>query len=193
MARLIDKASSVGVKIHRSVEHARVDPIAFEKAIDAAGRAVEAFPVLRVGKGGKGGITLMFDKHMQSGDFAMVYQNKPSIIHLNESAYASDKALEREYAKLVESGWFVSGTDSRSVVFHEVGHMLVHALGVNQKDLVMTAIGARCEADLFYNLRKELSGYSVANGYLEIIPEAVSAWLSASTNKVAEAIVKSVL
>lgn len=59
-----------------------------------------------------------------------------------------------KYESLSKEGWFVKGTDYRSIVKHETGHVVANIYGINGMEIAMDITG---------NSRKEVMRYISSN------------------------------
>ena len=96
---------------------------------------------------------------------------------------ASRDILEANYMEEVLNGNYVEGTNYRSIVKHEMGHVVSNIYGLDGGEIAMKITGKNMKETLEY-LRKELSGYSaiVPTGD-EIISEVFSDYYSNESPK----------
>lgn len=113
---------------------------------------------------------------MESIDFAEVREGATHIMHINADAYRSRETLELEYKKLAEIGWFVRGTSYKSIVYHEVGHMVSDAYGINGLSLMKKVLGTDSTTKTLLWCKNNLSEYSFKSDGSEIISEIFSAY-----------------
>ena len=78
----------------------------------------------------------------------MVYQRNNHILHLSPDAYRSKQILEEKYAEFAEIGWFVKGTDYRSITYHEIGHMFSNTHNIDGLRLSQDALGLEKWVDI---------------------------------------------
>ena len=142
--------------------------------IDETEHMLDLYPELR--GSGKKLFTLNLDRHMDSIDFAEVREGSPHIMHINADAYRSRESLAQEYEKLAESGWFVRGTSYRSIVHHEVGHMVSEVYGIDGLSLMKEVLGTDSTAETLLWCKNNLSEYSFKSDGSEIISEMFSAY-----------------
>lgn len=138
--------------------------------VDDADSVLRFYPELKTGKQR---VTIMLDEYISNNDFAITNNH---IIRLNANAFRDTKILSEEYRKLVDSGWFVKGTDYHSIVKHEIGHVVANRYGVDGMKIALQITEIEKKAELLIYLQKNLSDYSasIANGG-EIIAECFSA------------------
>ena len=120
--------------------------------------------------------TLLLDRNMRSIDFAEVRDGAPHIMHINADAYRDKNCLRREYEKLSNEGWFVRGSSYRSVVYHEVGHMVSDIYGIDGLAVMKEVLGTDSTAEALLWCRNNLSEYSFKSDGSEIISEMFSAF-----------------
>lgn len=105
------------------------------------------------------------------------------IIYLNKAAFRDRDILEANYMEEVLNGNYVEGTNYRSIIKHEMGHVVSNIYGLDGGEIAMKITGKNMKETLEY-LRKELSGYSaiVPTGD-EIISEVFSDYYSNESPK----------
>lgn len=143
------------------------------------------FPLI---KEGKKPITILLDESIDSKDFAVTRNH---IICINANAYRNTAMLADEYQKLVDSGWFVKGTDYRSIIRHEVGHVVENKYGLNGLEAVKNVTGIKSDVEAMDIVGKELSDYAYGvDG--EIVSECFSgAYSSGKKNEFALQVIES--
>lgn len=147
--------------------------------IDDVDEIASDFPLIREGKKT---ITIYWDETVDADDFAVTRNH---IICINANAYRDTKKLSEEYNKLMDSGWFVSGTDYRSIIRHETGHVVENTYKLNGMDIAKKITGEKLDANVVVTLKKELSKYASQQSG-EIISEAFSgAYSSGEKNEFA--------
>lgn len=152
------------------------------KDIIASISAITAdFPMLR---GKKKKVMMRLSMTMDSRDFAIT---DGRTIRLNQAAFRSKKRLEEEYDALAADGWFVKGTDYRSIGFHEAGHVLGDLYSIDGLEIAKEITGIESTPKLIEYLRTNLSKYAAE--YIdgsEIISECfASVYGSAEKNEFA--------
>lgn len=189
---LRQKAADAGITL-RGFRRKGFDVKAVELYIDSAAKVLNDHPELAV----VDGEPLTFNyTGMHNDDFAYIDPVRTgwNVIHVNRDSIRSLDALETEYEKLQEDGWFVRDTTAESVVFHELGHVYCHVHSIDAKAVVESALnsdGARAKEMLIDGL-SEYSSTDASFG--EAIPEAFSGYYSnSSENATAKAIMGEVL
>lgn len=148
--------------------------------IDDADTIAERYPEIRTGKRR---LTIELNETMDSKDFAIT---RGHIVSVNANAFRDEKMLEDEYAKAVESGWFVNGTNYRSIIKHEIGHVIANKYKLNGLEIARNIIGAKGDSELLLYIKKHVSEYAQVNGDgSEIIAECFSSVLSGQKNNFA--------
>ena len=120
---------------------------------------------------GKKRLTIRLSELLDDEDFA---ETQGHIININANAFRDVDVLRKEYAKLVDKGWFVKGTDYHSIIYHELGHVVANKY---QIDILKNAeiITGKKDAELLEFIKANLSQY--AGSYVdgrEIIAESFS-------------------
>ena len=78
------------------------------------------------------GLHLMTDYTMVPEDYAITHN---TTITINPAAFRDREALKNDYAERANVGWFVNGTDYHSIARHEMGHAIIHALGLSPRQI----------------------------------------------------------
>ena len=94
-------------------------------------------------------------------------------IAINSYALRDKEILKNEYAKLAEEGWFVKGTDYKSIVVHELGHVFSNRYHINSLEIAKKILDKE-ENKIYEYLLTNLSKYSAKRGGVEIISEVFS-------------------
>lgn len=186
---LREEALSVGLKLN-GFRRSDADPAAVRQAIYSFKKVIGSDK--RIANAIGGDMTLKISG-MMSSDFAYVLRNDTSIIHINADAYRSKRALEKEYSKLVDNGFFVSGTTAESIIFHELGHVVTINANIDPLN-VLTAVTGKNKAESLLIAEQRLSSYS--SMYLdgtEIISEAFSGYYGRTGNEFANLIFREVI
>ena len=143
------------------------------------------FPLI---KEGKKPVTILLDESIDSKDFAVTRNH---MICINANAYRDTVRLAEEYQKLVDAGWFVKGTDYRSIIRHEVGHIVERKYELDGLEAVKKITETKSNMEALDIVKKELSGYAAAVDR-EIVSESFSgAYSSGEKNKFALQVIES--
>ena len=92
------------------------DPKELTDIIDKMKEIADRFPKVR---SGKRGLQLFGSFRMDDQDYA---ESHPGNITINCNAFRNAEALKEDYAKMMESGFFVHGTSYKDIIYHEMGH-----------------------------------------------------------------------
>lgn len=145
------------------------------------------FPLI---KEGKKPVTIQLDENIAPNDFAVTRNH---VICINAKAFRDTKRLAEEYQKLADDGWFVKGTDYRSIIRHEVGHVVANKYELDGLEAVKAVTGDSSNDAVIHTVRKELSEYAAfySDG-TEIISESFSgAYSSGEKDKFALKVIES--
>ena len=145
--------------------------------LDDAEIIINDFPELREGKN-KLQIHNAFN--MADADFAETKgRNK---VYINNYAFRDKKLLSEEYDRLVKEKWFVAETDYRSIIRHELGHVVSYVYKLSPMSIGKGVLGLRPSETLKY-VKTNLSVYSSEQEKgLEIISEVFSSIYSGKNN-----------
>jgi hypothetical protein len=171
---LRDYALERGVRLDR-FKHSDADIGLMREMIDVAGGMLRRFPELK--GDGKKSFTIRLAA-MSSDNFAEIIDSEPHVMKLNEAAFRDKAMLEKEYAKLADSGWFVKRTDYRSIIYHEFGHMYEQKYNIGSLKIMQEIYDGISKMDTAKKLRSTLSEYSGSPKGHEIISEMFSAYFS---------------
>lgn len=148
--------------------------------LDDAEVIINDFPELREGKYK---LQIHNSFNMADADFAETKgRNK---VYINNYAFRDRKLLAEEYDRLVKEKWFVAETDYRSIIRHELGHVIESVYGLSSKNISKNILNASTETVLDY-VTQNLSEYSGSrDDCKEIISEVFSGIYSKTDNKFA--------
>ena len=165
----------------RGFKDSDVDIELTKEFIDESALMIEKYPILKGDS--KRPFTLELSRHLSDEDFA---QTRPGVTHIIElnANYMRDKSLlSREYKLKADEGWFVKGTDYKSVIVHEIGHLIGDKKDIDGLEIAKSILNTTSADIVFKHLEDNLSIYSsaVMDGS-EIISEALSAYESGNSN-----------
>lgn len=125
-------------------------------------------------------IVLRFDEHLSASDFATTNRH---LISINGDIFNNSDYLKREYGLLSEKGFFVKATNYRSVVRHEVGHVVSNVYHLDPIKIAKEVLDMDNKDDIYDFVMNNLSLYAVEydNG-IEFISECFSAYYSGVDN-----------
>ncbi|HFI0479952.1 TPA: minor capsid protein [Streptococcus suis] len=114
---------------------------------------------------------------MQDDDFAIT---RGHVIELNVAMFRDPGLLESRYQSLLDDGWFAQGTTYKSIIHHEMGHVIDRKLDFDSLSLAKE-ITNLSGGSLFDFIKENLSEY--AGGHYdgaEIPSEALSSFMGDS-------------
>ncbi|MDR0883059.1 MAG: hypothetical protein LBN05_00375 [Oscillospiraceae bacterium] len=164
-------ASAYGIKMD-GFENTDVDADLIREALDDCAKVIDRFPELG---GTKEQPFTLRAREMPDTDFAETRKSAPFVISINASAFRSKERLESEYARLAEQNWFVHGTDYRSIIFHEFGHLYSFMHRLSGVRIMKKVSEIHHKKDVLQFICDNLSEYA-ATGSGEITAEAFSAY-----------------
>ncbi|HFI0135918.1 TPA: minor capsid protein [Streptococcus suis] len=139
--------------------------------IDGAYDVLKIFPNLTFEE--RRPLTLMLG-NMQDDDFAIT---RGHVIELNAAMFRDRGLLESRYQSLLDVGWFAKGTSYKSIIHHEMGHIIDNKLKLDSIGISERIAGAKVQ-DLMAYIEKHLSEYASSFGDgIEIPSEALSSFL----------------
>ncbi len=175
---LVRYAEDKGIKLV-SFQNFDGDVDLIYEMLDNAETVLNDFPKLIEGKTK---LQIHNSFNMQDDDFAMTLGNK---VYINNFAFRDKTLLANEYDKLVKEGWFVDGSDYRSVIHHELGHVVANVYGLSSMNIAKEITGLSHKETLKY-VESNLSEYSAKDlKGLEIISEVFSGIYSGTSNNFA--------
>lgn len=125
-------------------------------------------------------IVLRFDEHISERDFATTNRH---LISINGNIFNNKDYLEREYQMMTDMGTFVKETSYRSVIRHEVGHVVANIYGLNPMNIAKQVLQMNTENDVLEYVMNNLSLYAAEyEDGREIISESFSAYYSGVDN-----------
>lgn len=124
--------------------------------VDDAESVAKLYPAIN---SGKKKMVIELAMHLSNNDFAVTNGH---IISINANAYRDVSILKAEYDKLVESKWFVAGTDYHSIIKHEIGHVVANKYNIDGLALGKEITGISKDAYLLEYLEDKLSKYAAS-------------------------------
>lgn len=105
-----------------------------------------------------------------------------NVVQLNANAFRNAQKLSEEYDKLVKRNWFPQGTTYRSIVIHEIGHIIERKSKVDTLSIIKSIVGSDDYSEIERYLVENLSEYSVNGSSFtsEVIPEVFNAFYGSS-------------
>lgn len=176
---LMNHAKEKGIRLV-SFQNFDGDVNLVHEMIDNAENVIKDYPMLAIGKNQ---LQIHNSFGMADDDFAQTVGNK---IFINNFAYRDRKLLEQEYEKLVKDGWFVKGTNYKSIIYHELGHAVTNVYGLSPMKIAKQVTGLESDKSVIDYALKNLSKYSSVNEKgREIIAEVFSSVYSKTNNQFA--------
>ena len=125
-------------------------------------------------------IVLRFDEHLSASDFATTNRH---LISINGNIFNNSEYLKCEYQMLAEKGFFVKDTTYRSIVRHEIGHVVANVYNLDPMNVAKEVLKMNDANDLYDFVMNNLSFYAVEydNG-IEFISECFSAYYGGVDN-----------
>lgn len=121
LQQLSTYAKGKGIRLDLdSFKHFEGTSSTVEEVINALARVADDFPLLR---DKRRGIILHNSYTMNDNDYAQVIGKN---IMINNNAFRNHSALEENYRSKAADRWFVEGTTSASIGYHESGHLVVN-------------------------------------------------------------------
>jgi SPP1 gp7 family putative phage head morphogenesis protein len=163
-------------------EKSDVDVDLAREMIDECDQWLTRYPELRRGgKNGNSKFTLGVQNAIDPNEFANT-SFKRNTITLNTNALRDKRKLIEEYDKAANQGTFVKGTTYKSIVAHEIGHLLEDKYKIDGAQIAKRIFGVKTYAELINSLTEKLSKYS-ADTKGEITSEMFSASLLSNPPK----------
>lgn len=173
---LLKHAEEKGIKLV-SFKNFDGDVQLIHEMLDDAEVIINDFPKLREGKN-KLQIHNAFN--MADADFAETKgRNK---VYINNYAFRDKKLLAEDYKIKERENWFVKGTDYRSIIRHELGHVVGKSYFISPMKTAQKVLDMRPKEVIKY-VKNNLSTYSAEQEKgIEIISEVFSAIYSGANN-----------
>ena len=134
----------------------------------------------------RNGIVLYLDYDMSDDDFATTDDYLGHEIHLNAGLFSDLNILAENYSQQVQTGRFVKDTTWRSIIRHEVGHVVEHLYRLDIIKFTEDVFDEKSRVEIIKRLKKELSIYSAEYfDCREVISECFSAYYSKIDNEIA--------
>lgn len=125
-------------------------------------------------------VVLRFDEHISERDFATTNRH---LISINGNIFNNREYLECEYQMMADMGTFVKGTSYRSVIKHELGHVVANIYGFNPMYIAMEVLDTKTGNDVLGYVMNNLSLYAAEyEDGREFISECFSAYYGGVDN-----------
>ncbi len=175
-SELLKHADEKGIKLV-SFQNFDGDVQLIHEMIDNAEIVIKDFPKLAEGKSK---LQIHNSYNMADADFAETKgKNK---VYINNYAFRDKKLLSNEYDRLVKEKWFVEGSSYKSIIYHELGHVVENVYGLSSKKIANQVLNCNTEYSLDY-VKAKLSKYAASrDDCKEIISEVFSSIYSKTNN-----------
>ena len=176
---LRDYAKDKGVTI-QGIKKSDIDIELTKEVIDKASKMLDKYPALKGNE--RKPFTISIESTMLNNDFGSTTPNITHIIQLNENAFRNKQKLE--YQKLLADKWFAKGTSYKSIVVHEIGHLIGDIYNIDSLTIAKQVLNIDSTSELLLKIKEELSTYagSFADGS-KIISEVFSAFYTGDRNE----------
>lgn len=139
------------------------------------------FPMIIIGRKP---VTISLYQQSSEDDFATTINH---IVYLNAKLYDASDYLKSEYESAMEQNKFVYGTDYRSVIRHEIGHVVANIYKIDPFEIARKVLPNMNKTQIKEYIRDNLSIYaSEYDDGREFISESFSAYYSKVNNDFAE-------
>lgn len=129
-------------------------------------------------------VVVRLDEHLQNEDFATTDRH---LISINADVFNDREYLECEYEMLANKGKFVKGTTYRSVIRHELGHVVANIYMFDPMEIAKCILFNTDESEIIRYVKSKVSLYaSDFEDGREFISECFSAYYSNIDNSFAE-------
>lgn len=167
---LTDFASQFGIKI-QGLKKFDGDIAVLREFVEESGNVLSLFPSLFFDS--RRPLTLSL-ANLADDDFGIT---RGHVIELNKAIFRDKALLEKRYQDLVDEGWFAKGTNYKSIIHHEMGHVISDKFGIDNL-AVAKGITNLSGGDLFDFIEQNLSEYAGKHfDGVEIPSEALSSFM----------------
>lgn len=159
-----------------------------KELVDDIMEIAKDFPLITQGRKT---VEIVLDDSSKEDDFATTVDH---VIYINSNLFSDLAYLDSEYTLAVEQGKFVKGTNYRSVIRHELGHVVSYKYRINSMDIAKKILDTQSKTKVLDYVRKNLSFYSAeCSDGSEIISESFSAYYGNTNNEFADKFIKECL
>lgn len=153
------------------------DIVIIKELIDDVCIIAKDFPKLLQGRKS---VIVRLDENSPEDDFATTDRH---LISVNANIFNDKEYLKKEYHMLSDMGKFVVGTDYRSIIRHELGHVVANFYKINPMELAKKIFPEWSTSEIIKYVKQNLSLYAAdyADGR-EFISECFSAYYSCVDN-----------
>lgn len=173
---LLKHADEKGIKLI-SFENFDGDVRLIHEMLDNAETVINDFSELAQGKN-----KLQIHNSFNMADVDFAETKGKNKIYINNYAFRDKQLLSDEYDRLVKEKWFVEGSSYKSIIYHELGHVVENVYGLSSKKIVNQVLICNTMSSLDY-VKLNLSKYAASrDDCKEIISEAFSSIYSKAKN-----------
>lgn len=121
-------------------------------------------------------LVIRLDESMLDGDFATTYGH---VVAINAKIFNNKDYLKKEYQLMSELGTFVKGTSYRSIIRHEIGHVVANIYRLNTMKIAESILSLNSRDSIYKYIMDNLSLYAAEyEDGVEFISESFSAYYS---------------
>ena len=125
-------------------------------------------------------LVVSLNENLLESDFATTIGH---VISINKKIFDDKDYLEKEYDLLADVGTFVKGTNYRSIIRHEIGHVVANIYCLPTLEIAKFVLNLECEEEIYKYVIENLSLYAAEyEDGVEFISESFSAYYSGVEN-----------
>ncbi|MCC8069575.1 MAG: phage minor capsid protein [Ruminococcus sp.] len=182
------KANDITIQ---GIKKSDVDMELIKEVIDEASNLLNTYPILKGTE--RKPFTISIESTMANNDFGSTTLNITHIINLNENAFRNKQKLIDEYQRLVDEGWFAKGTSYKSIIVHEIGHLISDIYNIDSISIAKQVLNINSTSEVLLRVKKDLSIYASSfDDGSEIISEVFSAYYTGKRNAFIDGFMKEV-
>ena len=106
---------------------------------------------------GKKSVIIRLEEHSSDNDFATTNHH---IISINAKIFNNEDYLKKEYKILSDDRKFVKGTDYRSVIRHEIGHVVANIYGLCPMSIALQVMPEKKKSEIVRYVKLNISLYA---------------------------------
>lgn len=137
--------------------------------IDSVADIADEYPMLR---GYRKPVQIRCSHNLNDGTYA---DTRGHVITINSYAFRDREMLARSYKALADAGFFVKGTDYRSIAVHESAHAIINAYQRGTRRLISRVFPGFQKEEIADTVASEVSRYATKDRH-ELVAEAFSAY-----------------
>ena len=125
---------------------------------------------------GRKSLVVRLDENLLESDFATTNRH---LISINARIFNNREYLEKEYQLLADIGMFVEGTNYRSIIRHELGHVVAYTYRIDTIRIAKQILNQDNIDKIYEYIMNNLSLYAAEYEHgVEFISESFSAYYS---------------